>query len=366
MPAESTYPNAPTKSLFGWNGFLLRTFGLVLLVHLVIFILYRSSMKVFDGSPENQQPLTSLSLPSLRGDVRLARLSEVVTNNPCEFYPDKSCPQDVSDSEAVANLRKQQLAPATHQLIENFRYHSAYDIARHLLVDGQEQEARSLLSNNVFEKGDYAVIYKANFANKWFLVPAASYVAHHREYDALTLFENYIDIMRVPVLNHRWLSQPGLDSTDIPPISDIFCANTDRLSHDQCLIGLLKVVASQIAAFMPDSEGIIDFTDDRSVQPNLYQIYASIPTSFKTDQLKDYFQVWAWDGRTAPEPEHGQLSKDESVAWNYAFAIRLLGSATKDANCTSNVVRSRQLLSSVAEDGDSLGYFAVPAAHRNV
>lgn len=359
LMAEPGRP-APTRERpLTFNGFLVRVLGVAIVAHVVVFAIYHATMKKFDDSLHIHK--SQFLLPNLRGDVRLAMMSRVVKNNVCEFYPDKSCNAGGTESNVVESLRKQPLSASTNQLLENHRYGSAYEIARDLLIAGEDQEATKLLDNSVFDSDQSVALYKANFANTWYLAPAAAYVAHHREYDSLNLFKQYVSIMRNPVANHHWLSYPGLDATDIPPLVDLFCTNSDQLALDECLLGLLKVTASQISRFSyygPQTD------DENGPSSDLAHIYASLPKQVKSDAMQDYFTVWSWDGHSLPEPQHGDLSNDQLAAWKYAFAIRLIAAAPKSESCADTMARSEGMLASVVSAGDSMGYFAVPAQHR--
>jgi hypothetical protein len=190
-----------------------------------------------------------------------------------------------------------------------------------LVIEGEEQEAVKLLDNSVFDNDQSVALYKDDFASTWYLDPAAAYVAHHREYDGLNLFKQYVSIMRNPVAKHHWLSQPGLDGTDIPPLVDLFCTNSDQLALDECLLGLLKLMNSQNSDISSSREYL---DKENGLSSGLAHIYASLPKMVRSDVLQNYFMVWSWDGLSLPEPQPGNFSKDQLAAWKYAFAIGLI------------------------------------------
>jgi hypothetical protein len=340
-------------------------FVALLVANVVVFMLYRAAMHSFDADWDHS---SSFSLPHLRGDPRQAMRSDVIATSPCHFQTQVPCSEEQTNSAAVTTLRTEVLPNATRHLIDTYSYPSAYDIVRNLLANGDEQDVPTLLANDVFETPNSEVQddigspvkYKANFANKWYLVPAASYAAHHREYDAVTLFKQYLSIMHVSVANGHWLSQPGLDATDLPPIAEIFCAHNGDISYDDCILGLVKVIAPNMRNFLPNAV----FTGSSSDTADIGRAYGALPSFVKTNALQDYFAIWSWDGTSLPEPQHGNLPQDQLAAWNYAFAIRLLVAARNGQQCVDTLGRSQGLLSTVAESGDSLGYFSGPARRR--
>ncbi len=328
---------------------------------MIVFVLYRATMHGFDVYLSGYS--SSLTMPQLRGDIRPAILSDTVIKNPCDFSDSQlSCGNGTDDSKAVTTLAKEQLSNPVRKLIENHHYASAYDIARDLLAEGYDQEVLTLLRNDVFDAAPSDVTYKANFANRWYLVPAVAYAAHNREYDGVALFKQYIDIMRVPLQSGHWLSQPGLDATDMPPLVDLFCTNTDPLAYDECLLGILRLAVSSKASIPTDSDAYFRFDD--SPPPDLSKVYNSLPAYLKTAQMQSYIAIWTWDGHSSPEPQHEELSKDQIAAWNYAFALQLLSGAAKTSDCMASITRSRELLSSVVANGEATDYFVSPAQHR--
>jgi hypothetical protein len=318
-------------------------------VHGILFVLYNGSRRLSDG---DSKPSLALSKFQLRGDPRQYLFSSAAVNRPCDFDLKIGCPDQSDSSSAVQSLSKQQLPLVVRHLVERHTYGSAYDIVQVLLAEGHEQEAVTLMGNDVFDSDSEAVVYRSNFANRWYLLPAMSYVSHSREFDAISLFKQYLDIMRTPVKNGHWLSHPGLDSTDLPVLADIFCTDTDRLKRDECLMGLLHLASSQAATI---SEDAFHERKDKNL-PDLGKVYEKTPSYFKSAPLQDYLSLWSWDG-TSTEPTEGNLTADQTAAWNYAVAVRLLNTNGQHDDCLSRVARSQTLLTSVAADGDSFGYF---------
>jgi hypothetical protein len=89
LPAGRGFPASPHERPLTLNGFLVRFLGIAILAHVVVFVVYRSTMKKLDDWRYTRG--SQFSLPDLRGDIRLSMMSRVVKDNACEFFPDKSC-----------------------------------------------------------------------------------------------------------------------------------------------------------------------------------------------------------------------------------------------------------------------------------
>jgi len=329
------------------------------LTHVALFLCYRSAMRTYYDISTSHP--SQLAFSQLRGDPFISRLSSTLIGSPCEFDSQASCSTG-SESSAVANLSKQQLDFATRQLLSAHAYASAYDLAEALFAQGHNAEAITLLGNDVFDEGDAPPVERANFVNRWLLVPAFEYVGHNRDYDALTLFKMYLSVMRRPLAAGHWLSLPGIDATDLPAIVDTFCDSSDQLGKDECILSVLRIAASNSTQFEADPRetdySTTDVPDDAPLRA-----FDALPAYLKSDPLRAYLGVWAWDGFSPPEPSHGQMSISQTDAWNYAFAVRLLAPGQRATDCAARVSRSRDILASVSSD-TSNSVFTLPALHR--
>jgi hypothetical protein len=332
--------------------------GLVAALHLIVFVCYRSAMNTFDNERYNEPE--GVSLAQARGDPKQTMLSAYVFENLCDFTVGIHCDQIYETSDAVKDLAKQQLPLETRRLIEKNTYASAYDITEALLSGGHDREALDLLENPVFDASQFAVVERANFANRWYLLPAFEYIAHNREYDGLAFFKSYLTIMRHSVSQGKWLSLPGLDATDLPALADTFCINSDKLSNDECLLSLLRLADSDSEAFAHDPR----YGREDRAAVDAAQAYQQLPDYIVIKPLRDYLAIWSWNGYSVPEPGHGSLTPVELAAWNYAYAVRLLEPGSEEPGCTSRVQRSRELLATVAFADSKQSVFTIPASHR--
>jgi hypothetical protein len=103
LPAERGFPVSPHERPITLNGFLVRFLGIAILAHVVVFVVYRSTMKKFDDWLYTRG--SQFSLRDLRGDIRVSMMSRIVKDNVCEFFPDKSCEGGGEESKAVRSLR---------------------------------------------------------------------------------------------------------------------------------------------------------------------------------------------------------------------------------------------------------------------
>lgn len=328
----------------------------LVMIHGVLFFLYNASRGAFEGATASEHTISKFQL---RGDPREALFSSTVTSNPCDYDLTIDCKNESDPSPAVQILSKQQEPLPIRHILERHTYGSAYDVVKALLVQGHDHDASILLGDDVFDSDPDAVVYRSSFANKWYLLPAMSYASHNREYDGVSLFKQYLDIMRFSVKNNHWLSWPGLDATDLPVLADIFCTDTDRLKQDECLLGLLQLASSQAANFSTE----FYLEGDGKNLPDLGKIYGKAPVYLRKAALLDYLSIWSWDGSGA-EPEEENLTTDQTAAWKYALAVRLLDADKQHDDCPHRVARSRDLLASVSAAGDSFGYFKRAADNR--
>ena len=126
----------------------------------------------------------------------------------------------------------------------------------------------------------------------------------------------------------QWLSRVGLDLTDLPVLTEAFCASDDPLIRDRCAAGLLKAV---VRTLVPNSS---DFSygaarsalwDGIDITP----AYSELPEQLQVRALREYLESWKRVNSPTPQlidtyqadGDGGLPSQTAEAAWQYLRGV---------------------------------------------
>ncbi len=306
---------------------------------------------------------TSLTLPHElleRLDPHQAKMTDAFFDQSCEIGHFEPCVPVESD--VVELLRRQVLPPVASQLLKEYKYSSAYHLLKDLSMRGADREVIRISAISVFD-----IHSLTRFSVDWYLDPAMYYASHNREQDAIPLFRAFLAIMMGQVEAGHWLSQEGVDATDLPVIVHLFCESGDLLTETLCLTGILKAlyradvrVEQDASRSVPPGSAVLARTDKFS------DAYEGLPQALRSVSLTAYLRVWTWDGAGSAPRVPPMMNPGQQAAWHYAVGVVLRRRAKRSAKrdeCNEILKKSDQAFAqSIRARHD--GYLA-PAAERH-
>jgi hypothetical protein len=261
----------------------------------------------------------------LRTDPQVRLATDSFLNEDCEVAHVVPCVSN--DSPGIRRILNGSPPAATQTLLAKYTYSSVENLLQNLSILSKDDDI-SVLSTNQ----DLSSL--VSFARSWYLEPAFYYILHGREHDAVNEYSRFTAIVQPQILRGHWISVSGIDATDLPVITNLFCVQSDQYLTSICLAGVLRAIAEtspDIMAGVP----IGDFLNK----------YESLDASLQVANLGSYLRVWIWNGLgDAADPPDG-LSKPQLAAWHYALGVRLrgaasdLGKAKQQTDCQATLAR---------------------------
>lgn len=299
-----------------------------------------------------------LQLDSVTDEQQHLMTSEFFAKE-CEIgHFSKDC--SVLESDVVRALRGADPPPLAARLLKDHQYTSPDNLFEEISILGGDKE---LIALSAFR--DLKLNSLVRFAVSWYLNPALAYVHRGREQDALTMYNLFAAVLRPSIKHGNWLSLEGLDATDLPVITDLFCTNQDPLSQSLCIVGFLKA----ISLLLGEKSIAVDDGDSSSLKAteDLPFAYGDLNPRLRSEKLKLYLNLSLWKGiGAAPQPPIG-LDAAQLGAWHYVVGRLLRKAATNlsDVNqCRAIIDRSKAQFRLSLKTSGGGGYFDNPSTRQ--
>jgi hypothetical protein len=163
--------------------------------------------------------------------------------HPCELARLEACKEWFYESSAVHLLRDAHISAVADEFLSRNRYSSAYHLLKDLAIEGHHSDVVVVTAHPLFTRDWEASSQLLLFAKDWYLIPALQYAVSAREQDAVKAFGYFAGISDHVVRSGHWISQKGVDLTDLPVLALAFCNQADPLKRNLCVLGLVKAVA---------------------------------------------------------------------------------------------------------------------------
>jgi hypothetical protein len=280
-------------------------------------------------------------------DIRSWRMTSTFLDN-CDVNHLGKCSQ--IESQAVMSIR--QTVPGDglgKQLLATHKYESAIDLFHEMSILGADGEVLRLSSNPDIDIWDLAM-----FSSRWYLQDAFDYVQNSRDQDALLLYSRFAAILRPRIQKGEWLSLPGIDATDLPVITDLFCNSKNQLNNDVCVVEILRAIAQGETRVVSEGVDVGNFLGNYKPSVHNPQGHA----------IREYLTMWLWDGSGSAPKVPSDFTPDQRSAWRYGIGVALRQAAIKHVSSSEFAVCRRDLAEAVINFkavGKDSKYFAEPS-----
>jgi hypothetical protein len=292
--------------------------------HALVAARHINKSLILDHSRLSASLFLDLDTPDKRlasADLHIAQMTDAFFGEECEVGHIAPC-DDPSNSDAVNELRRNNPPPTAALLLSQYSYSSLYHLFKDLSVRGKDDEIL-YISSHFTSDSSVGIDSLSHFATDWYLASALDYVTHFRESDAIKQYRLFAGVLRTYIKQGNWLSLPGIDSTDLPVLTDIFCSGGPDAANDLCVVGILRAIAKISSQNNPrDLESGIPISDFLSSYSNIDKLMQSTP-------LVRYLSLWQWDGSGEPRVVPKDLTPAQASAWHYALGVVLRENATK-------------------------------------
>jgi hypothetical protein len=252
------------------------------------------------------------------------------------------------NSNVVKSILNSTPPQATAALLKAHTYKSAFTLFRELSIIGQDNEVDQLADSPGLHAQSVA-----SFAVPWYLAIAKLDLDHDRAQDGVDLYKHFAALLRPRILAGEWISEEGLDATDLPVLTDVFCPKEDLFTQNACIAGVLEALDAPYGSTVAQDTG------------EFARAYAQVLPPLHSDQLSAYLRIWTWSGSGTPPPTPAHLNKAQLAAWHYAVGARQRRFASQNSTprrqCLAVISQSRKSFSQALTDDPSPGYFKEPA-----
>jgi hypothetical protein len=292
-------------------------------------------------------------------DIKQKRMTEEYFNDQCEIGHTENC--QTQDSETVKMIRSLSLPSTANDLLRIHRYSKASRLFTDLSLHGADQEIIEITGMSTID-----INALSSFALDWYLDPAIYYARNFREYDSLVAYKEFANILKPQIQQGHWLSAVGIDTTDLPVLTDLFCASAVSTSNDRCIVQILNALARSSDAETQDEDNPHDYTNIAGGVPtkSFLETYQALGYS-SSPVLVNYLSLWTLDSEKPIPPPPKDLTVLQRDAWNYATAVIFLDRAKQEAapsaNCSSLVASSLKYFKIVADGTVPGSFFRIPA-----
>ncbi len=287
----------------------------------------------------------------LRTDPLMRLATDSFLDEPCEIAHVASCA--VINSDDVRRVLNSDPPTATKLLLSKYQYSSLDTLLKDTSTTGNDSDIEQMSAN-------LNLHYVTFFARDWYLNTALYYVVHGREHDALVEYKVFANIVRPQISRGNWLSLPGIDATDLPVISDLFCDGQDQYLNSLCITGILRAVA-QTGDDVSTGVSVKDFLSQ----------YEELDLALQATTLASYLRVWLWSGvgdLPVPPPN---LTTSQFAAWHYALgvqmryaALHLAKARRHQAECLSVLARGMNEFRYIESHFSTASVFYIPAINQ--
>ena len=328
-------------------------FSVLALADLVLFGAIRFS-RLKNASWLHFDTNLQINLP-LQADPQQLAMTGAFLKDPCHLAHVVQCTR--FNSTTVQNILHGHPPTEASKLLSQYQYDFAYKLFEDLSIQGADDELPQL----TLYDGIY-IDRLTRFADEWYLQPALWYITHRREEDAINTYNLFANLLRPRIAQGEWLSEPGVDDTDLPVLTDLFCVDRDKYRHGLCVAGVLLAVArtSLYHQIGDSSEDSLDISD----------AYERLNPTLRSSSLEAYLSLWKSNGAgTQPTPPD-TLTDGQRMAWQYAVGVALRGRAAqlRDAGdvdaCNEAILKSKAAFSVVLGGSKAANYFQLPASHQ--
>ncbi len=266
------------------------------------------------------------------------------------------------NSRIVSAIKRDPPTEWVGELLQKKSFDGWTDLFLYVAIKGGKDDVIALAKNIAARTTDQGHLVLLGMASRCFLEPSVE-LAHNGSFRrALLLFDTYSMISMEIVRTGSWVSNEGVDLTDLAVMKEAFCAEVYRTPLSKCSLGL-------ILAIDPSSTmGRSDF-----LLPKLEPRYAGLPRVLRNEELNRYLQGAALLTRGLPAEtlsllaDHQPKGRDALASWLYLQAraeialVRLNNKAGAPAENIAEAARQK-LRTIVVEFPESP--FAGPAARK--
>jgi hypothetical protein len=268
----------------------------------------------------------------------------------CEIGHLNKC--DSRNSEIVDTIKAGPLPPTTTALLHQYSYTSLFNLFKELSLLGRDDEVVSIATKTKVD------IYSLSlFAVEWYLRPAVAYATANRELDAVKYYRLFNGVLRPHIKNGDWLSMEGIDATDLPVLTDIFCPDDTSAASSLCMVGILRALEDHVGDTIGNGIPVKDFISS----------YDRLNPILRSAKLTDYLRLWTLTGMKQPLAQPSGLNAVQLSAWRYASGVMIRQTAfngTSVEECERLLKVSMNGFKIIVAHGSAGDYFSDPAENQ--